>query len=177
MTTQRRFAHRCAECRQKSMSLVVISYDTEIDHDGKTYDVHISAFSVPQCKECHAMSFDDVASDQIDRAFRQAAGLLTPEEIYQGRVKVGYPNQQEFADCLGIAVSTISRWENGAQVQKKFNDNILRAFFECPEFRRFIAYLNGKQPKDFVQVRASNSSINLYAPQLLVDPSSSYTIL
>ena len=76
------------------------------------------------------------------RAFRHHASLLTPEEIRSGREKLGL-NRQAFAQCFGIAVSTLSRWETGSQIQQRFHDGILRAFFAMPDLRTFLAKLHG----------------------------------
>jgi putative zinc finger/helix-turn-helix YgiT family protein len=139
----RRFAPRCGQCHQKTMALATVPYDIRIDHDGKKYDVHVEDLSVPKCANCGAISIDDDASEQIDAAFRQQAKLLTPSEIREGRLKLGFHQQQEFAKCLGVAVSTLSRWETGAQIQQHFHDGVLRAFFAVPELRIFLASLHG----------------------------------
>jgi DNA-binding transcriptional regulator YiaG len=125
------------------MALATVPYRIQIDHDGKKYDVHIPALSVPKCANCGALSIDDAASEQIDNAFRQEANLLTPAEIRQGRIDAGFPQQEEFAKCFGVGVSTVSRWETGAQVQQRFHDGMLRAFFEIAELRTFLAALHG----------------------------------
>src|SRR5262249_7659679 len=112
---------------------------------------------VPKCTnaECGAISIDDDASEQIDKAFRHTAKLLTPSEIRKGRINLGF-QQQEFAQCLGIGVSTLSRWETRAQVQQHFHDGILRAFFAVPQLRAFLASLHG------VQQVAASSAIPTY---------------
>jgi transcriptional regulator with XRE-family HTH domain len=72
---------------------------------------------------------------------------LTPEHIREGRHAIGYSNQQEFADCLGVAVATVSHWETGAQVQERFRNDMIEAFFTVPEFRRFLEEKHGiKRP-------------------------------
>jgi DNA-binding transcriptional regulator YiaG len=154
--TERRFAPRCGKCHQKSKAIVAIDYRIQRDHDGKKYQVHIPALTVPKCMnpECGEISFDDVACEQIDRAFRATAGLLTPEEIRIGRIRLGFDQQQEFAQCLGIAVSTLSRWETGAQIQQHFHDGILRAFFAVPQLRAFLAALRGVKPLPRAAVNA-----------------------
>jgi DNA-binding transcriptional regulator YiaG len=125
------------------MALATVPYDISVDHDGKRYDVHLPAMTVPQCTNCGAMSLDDSATEQIDTAFRRMAGLLLPSEILQGRIDVGFPNQQEFAKCIGVSAGTVSRWENGSQVQQHFHDGMLRAFFRLEELRIFLANLHG----------------------------------
>lgn len=145
----RRFAPRCGECRQKTMAIASVPYSIQIQHDGKKFDVEIPALSVPKCQDpaCGAISIDDLASEQIDRAFRKKAQLLTPEEIREGRIRVGYANQQKFAACFGVSPSTVSRWENGSQIQQSFHDGMLRAFFELVTFRRFLEKLHGVAPE------------------------------
>jgi hypothetical protein len=66
---------------------------------------------------------------------------------------------RNFADCLGVSVSTISRWENGIQVQQSFYDDILRAFFACVEFRHFMAIRHGLQPNGPVPAVGAGTSM------------------
>ncbi len=54
----------------------------------------------------------------------------------------GY-NQQEFAECLGVAGPTVCRWETGAQIQQRFHNDVMRAFFDVPQFRDYLARLHG----------------------------------
>jgi DNA-binding transcriptional regulator YiaG len=138
------------------MVLATVPYDIAFGHDGRKYDVHIEKLSVPQCTNCGAIAIDDTAGKQIDDEFRRVAKLLAPEEIREGRIGVGYANQQEFADCLGLSVSTVSRWENGIQIQQSFCDGILRAFFNCPEFRRIMAVQHGLSPKETLKFSSAD---------------------
>jgi putative zinc finger/helix-turn-helix YgiT family protein len=140
---KRRFPQRCGECHQKTVVLATVPYDVQIDHDGTKYSVHVDELRVPRCSNCGELSIDDEASAQIDVAFRKEAKLLSPDEIREGRINAGFPQQQEFAQCLGIGVSTLSRWETGAQIQQHFHDGILRAFFANPDLRAFLARHHG----------------------------------
>jgi putative zinc finger/helix-turn-helix YgiT family protein len=124
------------------MALATVAYRAKVHHDGREYEVRIPALEVPKCTNCHAISLDEVANTAIDRAFRRQAGLLTPEQIREGREKLGL-NQQQFADWVGINVSTLSRWENGAQIQQRIMDDVLRAFFEVPQFKEFLRVRHG----------------------------------
>lgn len=139
----RRFAKICGNCRQKTMVVATIPFDISIDHDGKQYDVHLDAMTVPRCTNCNAISLDEMANEQIDLAFRKKSGLLTPDAIRQGRILVGFQNQQEFARCFGVSPCTVSRWENGSQTQQSFHDGMLRAFFDLEELRSYLADLHG----------------------------------
>jgi putative zinc finger/helix-turn-helix YgiT family protein len=142
--TERRFAPRCGNCGKKTMATAIVPYSIQIDHDGKKYLLQVPELSVPKCQSCGELSIDEEASDQIDKAFRREANLLTPHEIREGRIKAGFEQQQDFAQCFGIGVSTLSRWETGAQVQQRFHDGMLRTFFAIPEVRPFLEKLHAE---------------------------------
>lgn len=127
----RTFPKRCGKCGQKQMGLVTMPYSTTIEHDGRTYHVEIPALTVPQCSNCDAISIDEEADRQISAAFRREARRLTPEEIRQGRERLGLTEKQ-FANLLGVGESTISRWETGAQIQQRARDRFLRLCLASP---------------------------------------------
>jgi putative zinc finger/helix-turn-helix YgiT family protein len=119
------------------MVLTPVPYHTKICHDGREYEVFIPNLVVPKCKECGTISLDEEANRQIDLAFRRKAKLLTPAEIRAKREELGL-NQQQFADWFGVAVSTLSRWESGTQVQQRVMNDFLRAFFDVSAFRDYL---------------------------------------
>jgi putative zinc finger/helix-turn-helix YgiT family protein len=139
---ERSFSKKCGRCRQRAVTIQSTPYTIQIDHDGQKYQVHLPALTVPRCGNCGEIAIDDEADRQIDRAFRDVAGLLSPEEIREGRKRLGY-DQKPFAEMLGIAVSTLSRWETGSQIQQRFHDGILRAAFQLPALRTFLSSLHG----------------------------------
>jgi putative zinc finger/helix-turn-helix YgiT family protein len=124
------------------MALVTVPYDIQIDHDGRKYQVHIPALTVPQCAECNLIVIDSEADQYIEIAFRQEAKLLTAEQIRDCRKNL-HMTQEELAAYLGIAAATLSRWETGAQRQQRFHDGVLRAFFEMKSLREFLGTLHG----------------------------------
>src|SRR5207302_2710035 len=129
--TNRNYPKRCGKCGQKAMQLATVPYATTIEHDGRAYRVEIPALTVPQCGNCQAISIDDEADRQISAAFRREARLLTPEEIRQGREKLGL-TQKEFANLLGVGEATVSRWETGAQIQQRAMDRFIRVCLASP---------------------------------------------
>ena len=129
--TTRTFPKRCGKCGRKALQLATVPYATTVEHDGRTYRVEIPDLSAPRCGHCRALSLDDEADRQISAAFRREARLLAPEEIRQGREKLGL-TQKQFAQLLGIGEATVSRWETGAQIQQRAMDRFLRLCFACP---------------------------------------------
>ncbi len=129
--TTRTYPKRCGKCGQKAMRLATVPYTATIEHDGRTYQVEIPGLTVPQCTHCQTLSIDDEADQQISAAFRREAKLLTPEDIRQGREKLGL-TQKQFANLLGVGEATISRWETGAQIQQRAMDRFVRLCLASP---------------------------------------------
>jgi putative zinc finger/helix-turn-helix YgiT family protein len=129
--TTRTYPKRCGKCGQQARQLATVAYATTIEHDGRAYRVEVPALTVPQCDNCHAVSMDDEADQQISAAFRRAARLLTPQEIRQGREELGL-TQKQFANLLGVGEATVSRWETGAQIQQRAMDRFLRVCLASP---------------------------------------------
>jgi putative zinc finger/helix-turn-helix YgiT family protein len=149
----RTISRKCGKCRKLAVALATVPYRVQVDHDGRKYDVTIPALEVSQCANCGTIKIDAAAEKAIDDAFRREAGLLTPEQIRAGRQRLGL-TQQDLADHLGVAVSTLSRWENGVQVQQRSLDLFLRLFFVLPDVRAALtnrerlsaSYLDGLDP-------------------------------
>jgi putative zinc finger/helix-turn-helix YgiT family protein len=133
----RPFPWKCGRCRQREVYPIEEKYTTEIVHDGRSYLVTLPSLRRFRCRNCGEVVLDTEASKQISEAFRRQAGLLTPEEIRQNRKKLGL-TQEEMAERLGIAEATLSRWENGWQIQQRSLDKLMRLFFELPEARQFL---------------------------------------
>ena len=127
----RAFPNRCGKCGEKKMHLATVPYATTIEHDGRAYRVGIAALTVPQCSNCQSITIDNDADQQISAAFRREARLLAPEEIRQGREKLGL-TQKQFANLLGVGEATVSRWETGAQIQQRAMDRFIRVCLASP---------------------------------------------
>jgi putative zinc finger/helix-turn-helix YgiT family protein len=138
----RDFSTKCSKCGQRAVALATVPYTVQIDHDGRKYTVTVPDLVVPRCGNCGNLVLHDAADQRINAAFREQAGLLSPEQLRQHRLALGL-TQQELADRLGVAVSTLSRWETGAQIQQRSLDRFLRAFFVLPELRQALASSEG----------------------------------
>ncbi len=123
--TERRYPRRCGKCGRLEMRLTTLPYAITVDHDGRSHTVEIPELVAPQCGHCKEISLDEEADRQISAAFRQTAGLLRPEQIREGRERLGL-TQKQFANLLGVGEATISRWETGAQIQQRAMDRFIR---------------------------------------------------
>jgi putative zinc finger/helix-turn-helix YgiT family protein len=117
---------------------VALDYRTQIEHDGRSYTVDIPNLAVVKCEKCGAVVLDDAANQRITDALRTAAGLLRPEQIREARKRLGL-TQKELAASLDISEFTVSRWETGDQIQQKAMNRMLKAFFNCPQTRAYMA--------------------------------------
>jgi putative zinc finger/helix-turn-helix YgiT family protein len=137
------FPWKCGVCRERAVQPVVLKiYETELEHDGRRYDIALSDFQVAKCANCGAMVFDDAANRRLSDALRKEAGLLRPTEIRALRESLGL-TQKALAGFLLIAEATLSRWETGAQIQQRAMDAFLRVFFQSPEARRVLGAPDG----------------------------------
>ena len=85
------------------------------------------------CREC-GLEVADVhragaTQRAISDAYRKAKGLLTSEEIKNGRKRLGL-TQKDLADLLSVGIASIKRWETGI-IQSQSMDRILRATLNC----------------------------------------------
>lgn len=132
------FPWRCPACSKREVRTAVVSYTAEIKHDGRLHTIPVPGLRVPKCDACGELVFGNEADGQIIAALRAKLGLLTPEEVRGGRESLGL-TQKEFAERLGVAAETVSRWETGSLIQSRAMDNLLRLFLTLPEVRRALA--------------------------------------
>jgi putative zinc finger/helix-turn-helix YgiT family protein len=112
----------------------VIDYTAKVKHDGIVRELHLPAIEIPRCQTCGETIITTAVDEQISDALRSRLRLLTPAQIRRGIETLGL-KQQEFAERLGVAPETISRWVNGALIQSRAMDNLLRVFFALPDVR------------------------------------------
>lgn len=72
------------------------------------------------------------------RLVRDELRLLQPEEIRRLRDSLGL-TQEEFESALGLGAKSMARWENGAVMQSKAADNLLRAVARDPELLEHLS--------------------------------------
>jgi putative zinc finger/helix-turn-helix YgiT family protein len=128
------FPWRCPECGKKEVRPATVAHTSQIKHDGRLYTVEIPSLRVPRCAACGELVFDNDADEQIAQALREQLGLLSGEQIRTNREELGL-SQRNLAEHLGVAVETISRWENGALTQTRAMDRYLRVYFGVPAAR------------------------------------------
>jgi putative zinc finger/helix-turn-helix YgiT family protein len=132
--TGKPYPWRCPECGKKEVWPATLRHTSQTKHDGRLYTIEVPRLRVPRCRACGELVFDNEADEQIAQALREQLGLLSGEQIRSNRQELGL-SQREMAEHLGVAVETISRWENGALTQTRAMDRYLRVYFSVPAAR------------------------------------------
>ena len=149
------FPWKCGRCGERAVVPAIVSYTTQIEHDGRSYSVTVPALEIPRCSKCGAMVRDDPSNRRISDALRQQLGLLTPEQIRKNRETLGL-TQRQLANRLGIADATLSRWETGAQIQQRSMDRLLRLYFAFDNVRTVLEHEPALRQLQARVSRASN---------------------
>lgn len=118
----------CSVCGQTTVRSTEISHDAEVKHDGRLYRFPIPRLTVDKCQACGEQFFTNCTDEQISTALRDFLGMLQPQDIRQ-RLSELKMTQQRFAERLGVAPETVSRWLNGLSIQTRALDNLMRVFF------------------------------------------------
>src|SRR5437016_3912558 len=101
----RPFPWRCGNCLQDEVYLATMPYTATVKHDGRIYEIPISEFTTPKCRNCAELIFTSAADDQMTLALRKHLHLLTPRQIRAGRKTLGL-KAKEMASRLGVAAAT-----------------------------------------------------------------------
>lgn len=124
----------CTECGETAVMPAEIAHDVEVRHDGRLHRLHIPRLTIDKCPRCGEEFFTNRTDDQIAAALRELLGLLQPQDIRR-RVGEWGLTQRSFADRLGVAPETVSRWLHGSTIQTRALDNLMRVFFGFPAVR------------------------------------------
>ena len=114
-----------------------MDYTARVKHDGVVYELHLPSLEVPRCQTCGETYSTDAIDEKVSDSLRERLRFLTPAQIRKGIEQLGL-KQQELAERLGVAPETISRWVNGALIQSRAMDNLLRLYFAFPEVRQAL---------------------------------------
>lgn len=106
-------------------------------YDGARHQVLIEGVPQWQCGSCGVTVTDDDSDTVVQDCLRRHIGLLTTDEIRDARTMLGL-TQSELAELIGCAAESLSRWENGAILQSRAYDRLLRLFFHLPVARDLL---------------------------------------
>jgi putative zinc finger/helix-turn-helix YgiT family protein len=133
----RPFPWCCPRCLKEEVHPEEMPYTTDVKHDGRSFHLEIPRIRIPKCRACGNLVFSHSVDDEVFRALREEARLLTPEQIKKARMALDLQSK-ELAERLGVAAETISRWERGGLIQSRAMDNLLRIYFRFPVVREAL---------------------------------------
>ncbi len=133
-STEKPFPRRCAECGKTEVWPATIAYDAEVKHDGRLYAFRITRLKINKCRACGEILFSNVSNEQVTQALRDHLGLLSPTQIRESLSNLGMM-QKDFAERIGVAPETVSRWIGGTHIQSRAMDNLMRLFFRFDNVR------------------------------------------
>ena len=99
--------------------------DKSIRFRGVDLDIQTECHVCPICGlESGSIEQTAITQREISNAYRKALGLLTGEEIREGRKRLNL-TQAELAKTMNVGIASIKRWEGGL-IQSKSMDHALR---------------------------------------------------
>jgi putative zinc finger/helix-turn-helix YgiT family protein len=113
----------CPDCGHSQVTESILTQ--EFPYDSGNHQTLLKA-EVPvfTCLNCSYQFADERAENARHEAICRHLGVLTPEEIVEVRRNLGMSRAQ-FADLTGIGPASLQRWETGALIQNRANDNLL----------------------------------------------------
>ena len=134
---KKRKAPKCYGCGKPFERRVAPPHVEKMKYDGARHEVLIEGMPQWQCDNCRITVTDDDSDTVVQDCLRRHIGLLTAEEIRAARATLGL-TQTQLAELIGCAAESLSRWENGAILQSRSYDRLLRIFFHLPIARDLL---------------------------------------
>lgn len=128
---------KCHRCEKHLERKIAPPHVERMKYDGSRHDVLVEGMPQWQCEDCGISLTDDDSDTVLQDCLRRHIGLLTADEIREGRTALGL-TQTQLAGLLGCAAESLSRWENGAILQSRSYDRLLRVFFHLPRARDLL---------------------------------------
>jgi putative zinc finger/helix-turn-helix YgiT family protein len=124
----------------------------EIVFRGEHINVYAEYYQCPEC-DLEFATVEQTASAQkaIADAYRKKIGLLTSEDIKQGRANLGI-SQEQLAKRISVGIASIKRWE-GTQIQSKAMN---------------VALINGLQGNSVGDIYTGNRDFSIARVKLLL---------
>ena len=133
----RPFPWPCPNCVTLTVEPTVIDHVAKVKQDGIVYELRLPGIEVPRCLTCGETIITTEVDEKINDELRTHLHLLKPAQLREHIKKLNL-KQQELAELIGVAPETISRWLNGALIQSRAMDNLLRLYFDSEEVRTLL---------------------------------------
>ena len=125
---------RCYQCGEVFTKRLAQPHHRKLRYEGTSHDVLVSDMPEWHCEACDLSVTDEEGDEPLQAALRNHVGLLTPQQIKAGIKALGM-TQEKFAEKIRCAPESISRWLNGAVLQSRVYDCLMRIYFQFPQVR------------------------------------------
>lgn len=124
----------CYQCGETFVRRVAPPHRRKLRYEGAAHDVLVTDMPEWHCAPCNLSVTDEEGDEPLQAALRRHVGLLTPQQIKAGIKDLGI-TQERFAERIRCAPESISRWLNGAVLQSRVYDCLMRIYFQFPAVR------------------------------------------
>lgn len=125
---------KCYQCGKAFVRRVAPPHHRKLRYEGAAHDVLVTDMPEWHCAACELSVTDEEGDEPLQAALRRHVGLLTPQQIKAGIKDLGI-TQDKFSEKIRCAPESISRWLNGAVLQSRVYDCLMRIYFQFPEVR------------------------------------------
>jgi DNA-binding transcriptional regulator YiaG len=129
---------KCHECGKEFIHRIAPPRRVRMRYEGSPQDVLVEHLPEWHCAGCNVSITDGESDEAFQNALRKHIGLLSPQQIKAGLKELDI-SQDRFAERLGCAAESVSRWLNGAVLQSRAYDRLMRIYFHFPEVRGVLA--------------------------------------
>jgi hypothetical protein len=124
----------CYQCGEPFVKRAAPPHHRKLRYEGAAHEVFVTDMPEWHCAACKLSVTDEEGDEPLQAALRNHVGLLTPQQIKAGIKTLGI-TQEKFAEKIRCAPESISRWLNGAVLQSRVYDCLMRIYFQFPEVR------------------------------------------
>jgi hypothetical protein len=118
---------KCHQCGSEMVHRIAPSHRVKMRYEGSPQDVLVENMPEWHCAACGLSVTDGESDEALQNALRVHVGLLNPQQIKAG-----------LRERLGCAAESVSRWLNGAVLQSRAYDRLMRIYFHFPEVRGLL---------------------------------------
>jgi len=132
---------KCYQCGGAFAHRIAPAHHRKLRYEGVAYNVLVTDMPEWHCATCDLSVTDEEGDEPLQAALRNHVGLLTPQQIRAGIKELGI-NQEKFAEKIRCAPESISRWLNGAVLQSRVYDCLMRIYLQFPQVREALDQLS-----------------------------------
>ena len=150
---------KCYQCGAGFTRRIAPPHHRKLRYEGTACDVLVTDMPEWHCATCDLSVTDEEGDEPLQAALRRHVGLLTPQQIKAGIKELGI-TQEKFAEKIRCAPESVSRWLNGAVLQSRVYDCLMRIYFQFPQVRGALDQFSPASPFGETVVHARDLDVS-----------------